>query len=256
MLFDAHIHLEKYDDDEIATLCADPSLVGMIAVSMDHASSRRTLALKKRCPEKVYAACGFHPEQPMKEQEAFMAWIEAKQQEIDAIGEIGLPYYLRREQLAQGMDWNEAPYLAALDQWLRLAERLHKPVVLHGVREDVRTILSYLDRYALPRVQFHWLKTDGNTLCQLAERGIYVSFTPDLLYKEETRKIAAAYPRHLILLETDGPWPHDGPWAGMRTHPRMLERVLDELAILRGEEREPLRLALIENARRFIGSKG
>ncbi|MFC7440684.1 TatD family hydrolase [Laceyella putida] len=253
MLFDAHIHLEKYTDDEIADMCADPALIGMIAVSMDFASSQRTLELKRRYPDKVYAACGFHPEQPPQAPDELIAWIETHQREIDAIGEIGLPYYLRRKRIAEGSEWEEAPYLELLDQWLQLASRLQKPVILHGVSEDVRTILAHLDRHPLSRVHFHWLKTDSATLRQLAEREIYVSFTPDLLYKEETRKIAATYPRHLIMLETDGPWPHEGPWRGQRTHPLMIERTLRELAKLRGEEASSLRQQIIDNTWRFIG---
>jgi TatD DNase family protein len=252
MYFDAHIHLERYSDEEVDQFCRDASLAGMIAVATDLVSSRRTLELKRRYGPTIFAACGFHPEQPAKEVRDLISFIRENHREIDAIGEIGLPYYLRREAALKGEKWEEAPYLDILKQMLELAAELDKPVILHGVREDVSTLCDWLDSYRIKKAHFHWIKADEKTLARMAELGYYISFTPDVLYKERSQKIALYYPLDLIMAETDGPWPFEGPLAGRRTVPRMVGKVVKELARLRGMEEREIAQIVLENARRFI----
>jgi TatD DNase family protein len=252
MYFDAHIHLERYRDEEIAQFCREERLVGLIAVSMDLASSKRTLALKNRYPDKVYAACGFHPEQEPVDLRELIRFIRQHRGEIDAIGEIGLPYYLRKQALEERREWNEEKYETMLKQMLEVATELDKPVILHGVREDVGTICGLLERYEIKRAHFHWIKANTKTLRHMAEKGYYISFTPDILYKERTQQIARIYPLSRIMAETDGPWPFEGPFAGKKTVPGMTESVVQELANLRGMSAEEMGRLLVENALRFI----
>jgi TatD DNase family protein len=252
MIFDAHIHLEKYTDEEIDDILRDPNLMGVLAVSMDFVSSQRTLQLKEKYPKKIFAACGFHPEQPPQAIENLLEWIGLHNDQIDAIGEIGLPYYRRREAMNKGEPWNEAIYHEILLMMLEVAKQLKKPVVLHGVREDVEQILSYLDLYNLNQAHFHWIKASKKTIKKLAERGYYVSFTPDLFYKSEVREIATMYPLERILVETDGPWPFDGPFAGQRTKPHMVSDVIGELAKLRGMKARDLQEIVNRNVMNFL----
>jgi TatD DNase family protein len=256
MWVDAHIHLERYRDEEIVSLLADPMLRGVVAVSMDLESSRRTLEWKRRFPGKVKAACGFHPEQEVAEVAELVTWMEKYRAEIDAIGEIGLPYYRRREAVRRGESWEEGPYIRILEEMLRLAAEWDKPAVLHGVREDVPVILDLLDRFGVRCAHFHWIKADREALKRMAERGCFVSFTPDILYDEETRAIAASYPLELILTETDGPWPFEGPFAGRRTNPLMVLDVIRELAVLRRREEEDLKAQLLSNVEKCYGRFG
>jgi TatD DNase family protein len=175
MIFDAHIHLEKYPDEEVESMVGDPEISGLIAVSMDPASSRRTLELKRRFPEKVFAACGFHPEQEPADVTELETFIRRHAAETDAVGEVGLPYYRRREAVRRGEKWNEEPDLEILERMIRLAAELDKPVILHGVREDVNVICGRLEAHRIKRAHFHWLKANGRTLERLAARGYFVS---------------------------------------------------------------------------------
>ncbi|MNR31113.1 putative deoxyribonuclease YcfH [compost metagenome] len=37
-----------------------------------------------------------------------------------------------------------------------------------------------------------------------------------------------------MMVETDGPWPFEGPFAGQETHPRMIHAVIEQIAKLKG----------------------
>src|SRR5699024_10065951 len=57
-----------------------------------------------------------------------------------------------------------------------------------------------------------------------------VSITPDLFYKERTRQLVAMYPLSLLMVETDGPWPFEGPFKHEQTHPRMIHSTIQKIA--------------------------
>jgi TatD DNase family protein len=251
-LFDSHIHLEKYTDQEIESFCLDPQLMGLIAVSMDLESSQRTLQWKQRYPDKIIAACGFHPEQSPQNLVPLLTWIRGHASEIDAIGEIGLPYYLRRKTKKQGQSFDDTPYLEMLKTQLTLAKELDKPVILHAVYEDASTLCDLLEEFQITKAHFHWAKADLHTIKRMAQQGYYLSFTPDIWYEEETAWLAAHYPLDLIMAETDGPWPFEGPCTGKPTTPQMIKWVVQKLAELRGISTSEMEQKLISNTLRFL----
>ena len=253
MYWDAHIHLEKYSDQQIGRFFSDDRLEGLIAVSMDIPSSQRTLLLKKKFPGKVFAACGFHPEQPaVFDQDQWMQFLYAHRDEIDAIGEVGLPYYLKRQRKKEGKPFDKEAYFNILQTMLKWADEWDKPVILHGVYEDVPLICDFLEETSLQNVHFHWLKTDAETLKRMEKSGYYVSFTPDLLYNDKTRQVARSYPLERVMVETDGPWPFENKFSGKQTEPSMVLAVLEELAVLKKMPFEKVADKVRENTRRFL----
>lgn len=251
--WDAHLHLEKYSDQEIDQFFCDDQLEGVIAVSMDLSSSKRTLSLKKKYPGRVFAACGFHPEQPARfDQDQWFQFLHTHRDEIDAIGEIGLPYYLERQWRKEGKPFDKAAYLKILQTMLNWADEWDKPVILHGVYEDVSLICDYLEETSLSNVHFHWLKTDPATLKRVEKSGYYVSFTPDLLYNDKTRQVARSYPLERIMVETDGPWPFENKFSGKQTEPSMVLAVLEELANLKKMPLEKVAQKVRENTWQFL----
>lgn len=88
---------------------------------------------------------------------------------------------------------------------------------------------------------------------RLAEAGYFISFTPDLLYEPEIEAIARYYPLDLIMAETDGPWPFEGPFARLRTTPLWVEHVIRRLAEIKGVKRERVERMLLEQACAFFG---
>ncbi|MEF2966322.1 TatD family hydrolase [Paenibacillus sp. M1] len=258
-IIDAHIHLDLYDEnirERIIREAAANKLEAMIAVSMHLESSRQNLALSGRYPGLVIPAFGYHPEQPVPspaETDDLLAWMRAHADRMAAVGEIGLPYYNRTEAEKRGEAFDLGPYIALLEQLLLVAKELDKPVVLHAVYEDADLACDLLERHGIARAHFHWFKGAQRTVRRMAERGYFVSFTPDLLYEPEIIDLARYYPADLVMAETDGPWPFEGPFAGQDTQPGMVREVAAAWAELKGLPLEQAFGILLDNTRRFYG---
>ncbi|MGG6313750.1 TatD family hydrolase [Paenibacillus macerans] len=258
-LIDAHIHLDLYDEvtrERLLQELPESGVEAVVAVSMHLASSRLNLALAQRHPDLVFPAFGFHPEQPVPPQEEtnlLLAWIREHSDNMIAIGEIGLPYYERKEALEQGAGLELEPYVDLLERFLLLASQLDKPVVLHAVYEDADLVCDLLERHGIAKAHFHWFKGAEHTVRRMAERGYYISFTPDIVYETEIQELARRYPPERVMAETDGPWPFEGPFAGHITHPRMTGNVAAAWAHIQGISTEKAAATLYGNTRRFYG---
>ncbi|WP_230986922.1 TatD family hydrolase [Cohnella fermenti] len=260
-LYDAHIHLDSYPEERREPLLAEAlaaGAAGLVAVSMDVASCEENRRLAQRHPGLVLPAYGHHPEQPAlaadgPELGRLCDWIRARAAEGEpfAIGEVGLPYYLRTETESRGEPFDEAPYVRQLERFVALAAELDRPIVLHAVYEDADKALELLERHRVRQAHFHWFKGSAATVRRMARSGYYVSCTPDVLYEPDIRELASAYPLELLMTETDGPWPFEGPFAGRETTPAMTRDVVRELGRLRGLSEEAAGRALAANARRL-----
>jgi TatD DNase family protein len=60
-------------------------------------------------------------------------------------------------------------------------------------------------------------------------------------------------PLQYLLLETDSPDQPDSAWRGQRNEPARLPRILDEIAALRGQDREEIAAATRDNASSLFG---
>lgn len=259
---DAHIHVDHYEAAEREAMLErafDAGAAAVVAVSMHLQSSivNRELALA-HLPNRVHPAYGFHPEQPIPspgELDELFAWIRARHAEGEsfAIGEVGLPYYTRTEAEAAGQSFDEAPYLALLERFAALAAELERPIVLHAVYEDADKACDILERSGVRSAHFHWFKGSEATVRRMIAAGYFVSMTPDIAYEAEIRVLAEQYPLHLLMAETDGPWPFEGPYEGRRTEPAMSQDVAVHIAAIKQQPVELVRTALLQNTKRLYG---
>lgn len=230
-MIDAHIHLDWYKREEQNVILKDLvqyGIEGLIAVASDLDSSLQVLELGKR-NRKVFPAIGWHPEQELIKQAELNQLIElikSRQDDIIAIGEVGLPYYLKQEK----SQINVEGYQSILKKFIQVAAQLELPIVLHAVYEDADSVIEMLDDYRIKKAHFHWFKGSRQTMDKMIERDYVISVTPDCLYEEEIQSIIAYYPLELMMVETDGPWRFDGPFQNQITHPKMLEHSIAKIA--------------------------
>nr|WP_148497841.1 TatD family hydrolase [Paenibacillus senegalensis] len=256
---DAHIHLDRYEEldrNRIVKEMADHGVQGLISVSMDLASSMATRSLYLAHPGQVHPAYGYHPEQPplaAAELEALTAWIRAHHSEMIAVGEVGLPYYSRLEAEADGRAFSYAPYTEMLEKFIQLAVELNKPIILHAVYEDADLACDLLEKHDLQRAHFHWFKGAADTIDRMIHNRYMISITPDVQYEEEIQQLVKQYPLELMMVETDGPWPFEGPFAGQMTHPHMLSEAVAKIAELKGISSEEAAQRLLYNTKSFYG---
>src|SRR5690625_6600396 len=86
-------------------------------------SETKTQALAKR-DERIKPAYGYHPEQALPAETdllALQAFIDEHQAEMIAVGEVGLPYYLRQKDASIPL----APYVRSEEHTSELQSRGH-----------------------------------------------------------------------------------------------------------------------------------
>ena len=255
-MIDAHIHLDHYKDDDINELVSDSFLIeALVTVSYDLESCKRNLQLSTKY-EKVKPAFGFHPEQTLPTEEELsklLGWIDEHHDEMIAIGEVGLPYYLRMDQkIAKG---KHGQYIELLEVFIQLAKKWGKPIVLHAVYSDAPTVCDLLEKHSIEKAHFHWFKGDERTVERLTGNGYSISVTPDVVYKEKIQHLVKRYPLEQIMIETDGPWSFEGPFQGQMTHPNMMRESIKMIAKLKNLTNEQVAERLIQNTKSFYSLK-
>lgn len=234
-MIDAHIHLDHYKDEEIKVIMGESGLIdAFVSVSFDLDSCKRNLQLAGEF-DKVRPAFGFHPEQPLpgvEERKWLFQWMEEHRTEMIAVGEVGLPYYRRLDGKISPQDYQQ--YIELLEDFIQRAKEWEKPIVLHAVYDDAPIVCDLLEKYSLKKAHFHWFKGDKKTIARMIENGYYISVTPDVVYEEEIQQLVSVYPLEQMMIETDGPWPFEGPFTGKLTHPNMMEESIRVIAGMKG----------------------
>lgn len=232
-IIDAHIHFYKYkqvDRQRIMTELSENRIQGLIAVSDNLQSAVKTLSLANKYRQ-IFPAIGYHPEQILpskKELEKIFQLIDQNHKALFAIGEIGLPYYLRQQK---GIDRKLYEHL--LELFIKRAKKYDLPVNLHAIYDDAPIVCDILEKYSITKAHFHWFKGDQQTIDRLIDNHYFISVTPDVLYEKEIQQMVKKYPLHLLMVETDGPWPFKGPFSGKLTHPNMIHESIKKIATIK-----------------------
>ncbi|MGM8366783.1 TatD family hydrolase [Virgibacillus sp. W0181] len=251
-IIDAHIHLPLYKQvdrhliiDQLKTYNID----ALISVSNDLPSAQTNASLAQM-NAKIKPAFGFHPEQPLPSDEQLnhlLRFITEEQATMTAIGEVGLPYYSKKENNNLQVE----PYIELLELFIKQTVFLGKPIVLHAVYEDAPIVCNLLEKYSVKKAHFHWFKGDKRTIDRLIENDYYISVTPDILYKERTRELVRRFPLTKLMAETDGPWPFEGVFSNNLTHPKMVHDIIKEIALIKDLNVNKVYQIIYENTNQF-----
>ena len=220
MMIDAHIHLDHYEEkeqNEILSSLDENHVEALIAVSFDMESCLKNYELSL-VDSRVKPAFGFHPEQEIPSQNALnelFSWMEQHVDEMVAVGEVGLPYY---KKIESEIPLEYEPYMELLERFVEFAAKWDKPIVLHAVYEDAALACDLLEKHGVTSAHFHWFKGDKAVVERMIRNGYFISITPDVLYEDEIQELVRVYPLEQMMVETDGPWPFEGPvyWSNDR----------------------------------------
>lgn len=251
-IVDAHIHLDQYTNIDIQLMLENSdSIEALLSVSFDLDSCKRNLALSRKY-QQVKPAFGFHPEQSLPTENELVElceWLSQHQTEMIAVGEVGLPYYLRKEQKVSSFQYSQ--YIELLGTFMTMAKKWDKPIVLHAVYEDAPIVCDLLEKHSVKKAHFHWFKGDEKTITRMIDNGYYISVTPEIVYKEKIQKLVHSYPLEQIMIETDGPWPFEGPFLGKMTHPDMMKKSIAMIAKIKTLSETEISERVLENTKKF-----
>lgn len=247
-MIDAHIHIFQYKNvKERIEQWIDAGIQGVVAVSNNLASSYQTLELKEQFPDFIKVAVGYHPEQsPMKEQERTELYrlIQTERKLISAIGEVGLPYY-HLQQLSYD---EQLLHLEHFKLWVDLSVEMDLPIVIHAVHTETEKALKVLKESRQTKVHFHWLKAPDPIIKEAINLGYYLSVTPEVCYRQRDQLFVEKVPISQLLIETDGPWPFNGPFQHVDTSPLFLMDIIKALSVIYNKTEQKLIKATTDNA--------
>jgi TatD DNase family protein len=251
-LIDTHIHLNspRYTDlSGFVARAQQAGIAGVVAVAVDEASSHQILAMQQAFPTFVYGGLGVHPEREIStaEEARVMELIRRERPRLVAVAEVGLPWYTARQQADR--DRLIAAGEPRLQRFLCLARALDLAVVLHAPHDTAARALTLLTSEGIDRAVFHWHKAEPEVTRAIVEHGYYISVTPEACYRQRDRELIAAVPLTNLLIETDGPWPYGGEFEGRLTEPVFLNRLVEEIATIKGVATNDVEDRVTHNAR-------
>lgn len=229
-LFDTHAHLDfpQFNEDRDRVLrTLGKGEVAVLNVGVDLSSSTASLDLARRYPF-VFPACGVHPH----DARTFTPEVEARLESLlrsgaVAVGECGLDFY-------RDLSPREAQ-VAAFRSQLRLAKRLHLPIILHE-RAAWETFLAVLREERPPSGVIHAFGGDEGRAREALALGLHVGIGGPLTYarNERLREAVGKLPLDRVLVETDSPYLPPEPFRGKRNDPGKVRLVVERLAAVRG----------------------
>ncbi len=257
MFIDVHCHLTggEFEEvggvDEVIARAKEKGVLRMICSGYDLESSIVAKNLSE-AHEEVYFCAGFHPGELKKYREGDLEEIRAlcRHEKCVAVGEIGLDYHF---------DDNPPPKMQRelFLRQLQLAQEVGLPVVLHS-RDAAQETLEIL------QANKHLLTLGGLMHCysyspemtkDFLGLGLSFSFGGPSTFKNAKKvwESVQRIPTPFLLSETDCPYLTPVPFRGaFPNEPKNVKYIVENLAVLRGENVEELKESILQNARKLF----
>jgi len=243
-IVDTHCHLEEpefdADLDEVIQQ-AMRSGVHMITSAIREDTWERALGISRNYGS-VSVALGLDPDLYYQVESA-QDIINANQEHLIALGEVGLDHYRERDHKKREDQEKSFRLMIAL------AKEIGLPLQVHS-RSAGRRCLETLTNMEAEKVQMHAF--DGKaSLARVAsaEYGYYFSIPTSVVRSAQKRKLVKAVDIERILVETDSPVL--GPDRESRNEPMNVWVALREVALILRREEEEMREILLENTLRL-----
>jgi len=251
-LTDTHCHLDfhVFDDDREAVIerARQAGVTRIVIPAIDLETAAAALTVADRYPD-VLVAVGFHPNDLKGWDAHSLAALEhlAGHPKVVAIGEIGLDYY--RERTPHDLQRR------AFREQLELADRLHKPVIIH-TRNSVDDTLALLAERRSPGTGVLHSFSGSLEQAQAAiGMGFYIGITGPVTFTNaaNVQQVVQSLPLDHLLLETDAPFLAPHPLRGQRNEPAYLRYTAQKVADLHALPVERIAALTTENAARLFG---
>jgi TatD DNase family protein len=247
-LIDTHAHLcdPVFDADREMVLerALRAGISAVIAVGEDLADAEKNLLLASK-HSMIRPAAGLYPTHLDPDLAARMCtFIRSHKDRLAAIGEVGLDYWIVKEE-SQRETQREI-----FRGFIELSKELALPLNVHS-RSAGRHVVRVLLESSADRVQLHAFDGKFSAAMPAVEAGFFFSIPPSVVRSEQKQKLAKKLPLSCLLIETDSPVL--GPVPQERNEPANASVALQMIAELKGITVDEAAEAVTENTRRLYG---
>jgi TatD DNase family protein len=256
-LIDTHVHINfdvfQGNLDSLKRRWQEAGVVHLVHSCVEPKEFQGIQSLAERFPELSFAV-GLHPLDVDKWQDDTAQQIKnlaTSDQRVVAIGETGLDFYKADDQQKQ---------ILALQEQLKIARELNKPVIIHcrEAAAKLRSVLTdFWETEGPVRGVMHCWGGDEIETKWFLDLGFYISYSGIVTFKNAKQVQASAriVPSDRLLIETDCPFLAPVPQRGKTNEPSYVRHVAEQIAKLRQTSLETIAEQTTANAIRLFNLK-
>jgi len=247
-LIDVHAHLcdPAFDRDraEVLERACGAGVAAIIAVGENLSDARKNLKLAAKYPM-LKPAAGLYPTHLDLDRAVEMADLIRRNHSIlAAIGEVGLDYWVVREDSEKDLQCEIFKF------FIELSKELNLPLNVHSRSAGRHAIALLIENNAV-RVQMHAFDGKAGAALPAVEAGYFFSIPPSVVRSRQKQKLVKQLPLSCLLVETDSPVL--GPTPQGRNEPANLLQSVRAIAALKDIPEETVIAAVLENTERLYG---
>lgn len=222
----SHIFKEYYDNIDKVISNAKENDVNKIIVAGDTIKSNLEIIDLANKYDNIYICLGIFPENYEESLTEFTKIVEnnINNPKFVGFGEIGLDYYYDKSHKKEQIN--------LLEYQLKLAEKYHKPVVIHS-RNATEDTINILKKYKVHGV-IHCFSGSLETAKIYIKMGFYFGIGGVMTFKNANiGNVIKEIPLNRLLLETDSPYLAPSPFRGTKNEPKNIRVIAEYLAKLK-----------------------
>lgn len=247
-LVDVHAHIcdPDFDQDRADVLerARKAGVAAIVAVGENLGDACKNVELTKTYPM-IKAAAGLYPTiLDLDQADEMVAFIRMNRSGLVAIGEVGLDYWVVKE------DSQKELQREILKRFVDLSKTLDLPLNIHS-RSAGRHAVALLLENGAARVQMHAFDGKAGAALPAVEAGYFFSIPPSVIRSRQKQKLVKRLPIACLLVETDSPVL--GPIPSARNEPANLSVSIRAIAQIKDLPEEAVVEAIADNTRRLYG---
>jgi TatD DNase family protein len=247
-LIDTHAHIcdSTFDPDraEVLEKARAVGVAAVIAVGENLSDARQNLNLAAKHPM-LKPAAGLYPTiLDSAKAEEMQAFIRKEHSKLVAIGEVGLDFWVVKEE--SGKELQKKIFKG----FIALAKELDLPLNVHS-RSAGRHAVALLLGCGAAKVQMHAFDGKASAALPALEAGYFFSIPPSVIRSRQKQKLVKTIPLANLLVETDSPVL--GPDPKERNVPANVAISIKAIAALKNIDEDEVIEAVSENTRRLYG---
>jgi TatD DNase family protein len=248
-IIDTHAHIcdSAFDADrgEVLKKAVEVGVGAIIAVGENLADARRNIELADEHPM-ICPAAGLYPTTlDLDQAEQMHAFIRKERSKLVAIGEVGLDFWIVKEESQKELQKE------ILKGFISLSRELDLPLNIHS-RSAGRHAVALLLENGASRVQMHAFDGKASAAMPAVEDGFFFSIPPSVVRSRQKQKLVKHLPLSCLLLETDSPVL--GPDPKQRNEPANITVSIKTIAELKNFNEHEVIEAVAENTKRLYGN--
>ena len=253
-MIDCHTHLSlsdfDADRDSVLEQARGAGVTHVAMVGQDLAENRHVLEVAGERTD-LLVFLGLHPDRfadrgeaiPPEEVDGIEALIRQSRAALTGIGEVGLDYWVCRDEA------RKSAQREAFVRMIRLARELDLPLNVHS-RSAGHYVIDLLIDEGAERVLLHAFDGRASHALRGVEAGFLFSVPPSIVRSDQKKKLVRALPLEALTLETDSPVL--GPEKGARNVPANVVISLKAIAEIKNISEPEAQAVTTENARRLF----